>query len=70
MSLRHRALRYNSALLTAAKLQVEKSKAGRFTKPSSTPELRDAIKKQNALCRTITGNRVEYLEGRAEARKL
>ncbi len=38
--------------------------------PGLTPELLEAFKKQNALQRTITYNRVEYLEACAATRKL
>ncbi len=56
MSLRDRVHRFNSALLAAEKLHVGKFKSGRYTKPWSIPDLREAIKKQNALRRTqITG---------------
>ncbi len=61
MSLRDRAHRFNSALLAANKLHVGKSKAGRYTKAWSASELREAIKKRNALRRTITDNRTECL---------
>ncbi len=47
-----------------------KSKVGRYTKPWSTPELREAIKKRNALRRTVAENRAEYLEACAATRKL
>ncbi len=49
LSLGDRVHRFNSVLLAAAKLHVGKSKAGRHTKSWSTPELREAIKKRNAL---------------------
>ncbi len=70
MSLRDRARRFNSTLLKAAKKHVRKSKTGRYTKPQSTSELREAIKKRNGLRRTITGNRADYVEACAETRKL
>ncbi len=43
--------------------------AGRYTKPRSTTELPEAMKKQNALRRTITGNWADHLEACAETRK-
>ncbi len=43
--------------------------AGRYTKPRSTTELPEAMKKRNALRRTITGNRADHLEACAETRK-
>ncbi len=70
MSLRDRVHRLNSALLAVAKLGVGKSKAGRCIKPWSTPELREAIKKRNALRRTIIDNRADYLEACATTHKL
>ncbi len=69
-SLRSSVHRFNSVLLATTKLYVGKAKAGRYTKPWSTPELREAIKKRNALRRTISDNRDEYLEVRAATRKL
>ncbi len=47
-----------------------KSKAGRYSKPWYTPELRKATKKRNALRQTITDNRAEYPEACAATRKL
>ncbi len=70
MSLSERVHRSNSAPLAAAKLYVGKSKAGRYTKPWSTPELREATKKRNTLRRTVADNRAEYLEACATTRKL
>ncbi len=61
---------FSSALLAAAKLHVGKSKAGRYTKPWSSPELRKAIKMRKALRRMITDNRAECLEACATTRKL
>ncbi len=69
MLLSDRAHRFNSALLATANLHVGKFKAGRYTKPQSTPELREAIKKRNALRRTVVDNRAEYLEACAATRK-
>ncbi len=70
LSLGDRVHRFNSVLLAAAKLRVGKSNAGRYSKPWSTPELREAIKKRNALRRTAADNRVKYLEACAATRKL
>ncbi len=70
IALHVRTHRFNSALLAAAELHVGKSKAGRYSKPWSTPELREALKKGNALRRTITDNRAEYLEACTATRKL
>ncbi len=70
MSLSDRVHRFYSALLAAAKLHGGKSTAGRYTKPWSTPELREAIKKRNELRRTVADNRAEYLEACAATRKL
>ncbi len=53
-----------------AKLHVEKSKAGQYTKPWSTPKLREAIEKRNALRRTVADKRAEYLEACAATRNL
>ncbi len=38
--------------------------------PGLTSELREAIKKRNALRRTVADNRAEYLEACAATRKL
>ncbi len=38
--------------------------------PWPTPELQEAVKRQNALRRTITDNRAEYLDACASIRKL
>ncbi len=65
-----RVHRFNPILLAAAKFHVGKSKAGRYTKPWSTPGLREAIKKRNALRRTVADNRAEYLEACAATHKL
>ncbi len=70
MSLRDRVHRFNSALLAANKLHVGKSKAGRDTKAWSASELREAIKKRNALRRTTTDNRAECLGPSAATCKL
>ncbi len=48
----------------------KKSKAFRYTKPWSTPGLREAFKKRNALRRTVADNRTEYLEACASTRKI
>ncbi len=48
----------------------KKSKAFRYTKPWSTPGLREAFKKRNALRRTVADNRAEYLEVCASTRKV
>ncbi len=60
MPLRDSVQRFNTALFAAAELPV--GKAGRNSEPWSTPELREAIKKRNALRQTITVIRAEYLE--------
>ncbi len=70
MSLSDMIHRFNSALLAAAKLHVGKSKAGRYTKPWSTAEHLEAIKKRTALRRTVADNRAEYLEACGTTRKL
>ncbi len=70
MSVSDRVHRFNSVLLAAAKLHVGKSKAGLYTKLWSTPELREAIKKRNALRRTVADNRAEYLKACAATHKL
>ncbi len=49
---------------------MEECKADPYTKPWFNPDLREAIKKRNALCRTIRDNRAEYLEACAATRKL
>ncbi len=49
MSIRDRVHRLKSALLGTASLSVGKSKARRYTKPWSTRELRESIKRE-ALC--------------------
>ncbi len=51
--------RFDSVLRAAAKLHVGKSKAGRCTKPWSTPALHGEIKKRNALRKTIADNRAQ-----------
>ncbi len=57
ISLRDRALKLNSTLISAAKTHVGKAKLGRYTKPWTTPELRVAIKRRNNLRGTVTENR-------------
>ncbi len=70
LSLGDRVHRSNSVLLAAAKLHVGKSKTGRYTKPWSSPELPEAIKKRYALRRTVADNGDENLEACAASRKL
>ncbi len=65
-----RVHRFNSVLLAEAKLHVGKSRTGLYAKLWSTSVIREAIKKRNALCRTITDNWAEHLEACAATRKL
>ncbi len=70
MSLRDRVYHFNSAPLATAKLHVRKSKAVRYTKTRSTPELREAIKQRYGLRRAITVNGAESTKACASTCKL